>query len=284
LFAVSSEDESSRFRIDLFPTETNGSDFRITQIAGPILRIRKGRTEMLGTDFFDKRPPTIRFADGSYLEGNEHIRLRGDAEPFSRAKISAWDWEGVDLKKESQGLRRNPRSIQRKVIDTLLKDQSYCLIFDDDGAGESADVVAVREVSHGERRRLDVEFYHCKFSIASTSGARVDDLYAVCGQAQKSVCWVISHEKKTDLFLHLVKREPKRRGMSDCTRFERGDRECLVQLKETSRIMQVNLKIFIVQPGLSKALASRAQLELLAVTENYLRETYQLPFGVIASE
>jgi hypothetical protein len=87
----------------------------------------------------------------------------------------------------SQGLHRDPRSIQRKVIDTLLKDQSYCLIFDDDGAGEAADVVAVREISHGERRRLDVEFYHCKFSMASTSGARVDDLYAVCGQAQKSV-------------------------------------------------------------------------------------------------
>ncbi|MDB5838005.1 MAG: type restriction enzyme res subunit [Caballeronia sp.] len=62
----------------------------------------------------------------------------------------------------------------------------------------------------------------------------------------------MSHEKKTDLFLHLVKREPKRRGMSDCTRFERGDRESLVQLKEASRIMQVNLKIFVVQPGLSK--------------------------------
>lgn len=50
-----------------------------------------------------------------------------------------------------------------------------------------------------------------------------------------------------------------------------------------SRLCPVTLKIYIVQPGLSKAQASAEQLELLSVTETYLMETYRLPFGVIAS-
>ena len=45
-----------------------------------------------------------------------------------------------------------------------------------------------------------------------------------------------------------------------------------------SRLCPVSLKIYIVQPGLSKAQASPEQLELLSVTETYLMETYRLPF------
>jgi hypothetical protein len=45
----------------------------------------------------------------------------------------------------------------------------------------------------------------------------------------------------------------------------------------------MSLKIFIVQPGVSKGQATREQLELMSVTDNYLRETFQLPFVVIAS-
>jgi hypothetical protein len=50
-----------------------------------------------------------------------------------------------------------------------------------------------------------------------------------------------------------------------------------------ARMRPINVRVFIVQPGLSKAKASRDQLELLSVTDNHLMETYQLPFGVIAS-
>ena len=45
----------------------------------------------------------------------------------------------------------------------------------------------------------------------------------------------------------------------------------------------VSLSIFIVQPGLSRSKASNEQLELLSVTDNYLLETYKLPFSIIAS-
>jgi serine/threonine protein kinase len=45
----------------------------------------------------------------------------------------------------------------------------------------------------------------------------------------------------------------------------------------------VTLKIHIVQPGVSRARISQTLLRLLSVTENYLQQTYELPFEVITS-
>jgi hypothetical protein len=39
----------------------------------------------------------------------------------------------------------------------------------------------------------------------------------------------------------------------------------------------------MVQPGLSIAAATRSQLTLLAVTERYLSDTYEVPLGVYCS-
>jgi hypothetical protein len=61
-------------------------------------------------------------------------------------------------------------------------------------------------------------------------------------------------------------------------------RDRLLTLREMSRFLPVNFRIYIVQPGVSKANASPQQLILLSVTENFLAETYQLRLGVIASE
>ena len=46
----------------------------------------------------------------------------------------------------------------------------------------------------------------------------------------------------------------------------------------------MRLRAFIVQPGLSIAKVSKEQLELLAVTENYLKETFAVPFEIVGSE
>jgi hypothetical protein len=57
--------------------------------------------------------------------------------------------------------------------------------FDDDGPGEIADVVAIRLTEN----LVSVTLFHCKFSSGDMPGARVKDLYAVRGQAQKSARW-----------------------------------------------------------------------------------------------
>jgi hypothetical protein len=158
------------------------------------------------------------------------------------------------------------------------------MIVDDDGKGEAADIVVIHLV--GDRAapsRIDVEFYHCKYSQEATPGRRIEDVYEVCGQAQKSICWMSSPEKRTDFFTHLLRREARRQEAGAPSRYETGDGELLLTIREMSRRCPVSLKIFIVQPGLSKANATRDQLELMSVTENHLMETYRLPFGVIAS-
>jgi hypothetical protein len=80
-----------------------------------------------------------------------------------------------------------------------LKKQQCDLIIDDDGKGEAADVVAVRLSGKGVKRTIDVELYHCKYSLGAPR-ARIDDLYVVCGQAQKSVRWVATDVKKVDSY------------------------------------------------------------------------------------
>jgi hypothetical protein len=50
-------------------------------------------------------------------------------------------------------------------------------------------------------------------------------------------------------------------------------------LKQFPHLSAVKLSIYIVQPGVSKAQASRDQLLLLAVTETYLLETRQVPWS-----
>lgn len=47
------------------------------------------------------------------------------------------------------------------------------------------DIVALRV----EQSELIIRLVHCKYSHGDAPGARVADLYEVCGQAQKSIMW-----------------------------------------------------------------------------------------------
>jgi hypothetical protein len=158
------------------------------------------------------------------------------------------------------------------------------VVFDDDSAGEAADIVAIRVLGGMDApTAIEVTLYHCKYSNSPLPGHRIDDLYVVCGQAQKSVAWVTSETKKSDIFTHLLRREMDRVNNGRPTRFELGNIDLLQTIREMSYMLSVSFSIAIIQPGLSCAEVSPEQLQLLGVTENYLLETYQLPFQVIAS-
>src|ERR1700687_1122800 len=82
--------------------------------------------------FFYRFPPVIWFADGSFLAGNEYTELRIPQPSFAVQEIETWEWQGTDIKRESQGLNKDVTSIQWKVIDTLKRDESIDVVFDDD--------------------------------------------------------------------------------------------------------------------------------------------------------
>lgn len=284
---------STRLQL-LLTTTGEDSDFRFVHVDGPELDI--GRSSSVNreslTTFFTEDPPTCWFADGSSLEGNRYIELRDVGPSFSIERIECWDWQtdGVDIKKESYiksvcgCVERRTDSIQYHVIQRLIAEGGYRVIIDDDDHGEAADIVAVRVVDDEEiSPTIEVEFYHCKFSLSSEPGARIKDLYEVCGQTQKSVSWAASHEKKRELFSHLLRRDALRAVNAGVGRIELGDTAVLEEIYAMSGTLAVSMQMILVQPGLSRSKASRSQLELLGSTENYLAETYQIPLRVIGS-
>ena len=118
--------------------------------------------------------------------GPRHWNLLQHTQHYDAAKILAWDWAGVDIRKESQGVQKEPDSIQAKVIRTLMNGD-YDMIIDDDGKGEAAHVVTIKLVGEAAApSRIDVEFYHCKCSQAAAAGRRIEDLCEVCGQLRKA--------------------------------------------------------------------------------------------------
>lgn len=281
-FKVFSETSNAEFELQLSGGDPANANYRFVALGKPCT-LRRNSVELDLLEFFDSRPPLIWFSDGSYIEGNLLVKLRSNAPLFDKDKIDAWDWSGIDLRKEALGVTNESDSIQHRVVERMCKQGDHQIIYDDDGAGESADVVGVSLKQEDGKSIVEVDFYHCKYT-SGEPGARVDDLYEVCGQAQKSVTWIHRQMRHGDLFLHLLRRDPKVRGGGQVSRYRRGTRDELVQIKDAARASELRLRMFIVQPGLSKSKASDAQLTLLSVTEAYLAETYQVPLSVIASE
>lgn len=75
-----------------------------------------------------------------------------------------------------------------------------------------------------------------------------------------------------------MRREPRRKTGNESTRYELGAEKDLLRIREKADSQPVRLSVTVVQPGLSTADASKSQLELLAVTENYIIETFAVPF------
>ncbi|MFM0096379.1 DEAD/DEAH box helicase family protein [Paraburkholderia nemoris] len=284
VFRVFDDSSELTLRLELLPLNDDAvSTYRFVPVSGLNGKITKRQKAWTLSEFFFENPPLITFADGSYLEGNMLVALPDIYAPYDRERIVAWDWSDVDIKKEAQGATREPDSIQFKVIEDLKKAGGYDIIYDDDGSGESADVVTIKVAEDDARTTIHVDFYHCKYSQESSSGSRVGDLYEVCGQAQKSISWLQNQLRRTELFVHLLRRDPKVRKGVELSRYQHGERDTLAAIRNRSRMAALKLRVFIVQPGLSRSKATSDQLSLLSVTENFLLETYGVPLGVVGS-
>ena len=241
------------------------------------LYIKMGRRMTLLSDFFckDAYYPTIRFVDGTTLQGQYLAEYSNDDTLFNKEDIQVWNWDGVNIKNESQGNKKDSTSIQYHVIQKL-KSQDFDIIFDDDNAGEIADVIAIKV--DDINKVVKVELFHLKFSQEDHPGARINDLYAVNGQAQKCVSWLHSRPE------HIIGRMLRRGTTKAKNRYELGTENQLSIIKEKVRsVYNTEYIIHIVQPGLSKAAASTDQLKLLSITEAFLWETRMIKLQVIAS-
>lgn len=134
--------------------------------------------------------------------------------------------------------------MQAFVAGQLAAEASWELVIDDDGAGEIADLVLMRR----EDERLIICLAHCKFSSQPQPGARVADLYELCGQAQKSARW---RHHNSLLFRHLLRRERKRSQKYGRCGLMTGTGETIYRLEEVAPLLRPDLHVVIAKPGLS---------------------------------
>lgn len=170
--------------------------------------------------------------------------------------------------------------LQYHTIHKIL--DSYDVVFDDDGAGEVADIVAIKNINNNE---LVIDLYHCKYCLKTDGiarpGARIDDVYQVAGQAIKSVKWFGDKEK---LILRLIDRERSRLAKGKTSRIEKGNLDDPFNLAKISRYSSFRLGISIVQTAISKAVISNEQRSVLGATETYINEVSGVKLKVIVSQ
>ena len=274
-FRVFTNDQSAIYQVHFSKT---GASY--APVSNGAISIGIGRRKRPLPDWFRQEPPIIRFEQDSFTKDNQLCRpyqLR--IAPFDASQILDWTWNHVDLKCESQTEAKLANSIQYHLIQRLKEPswpERYDVLFDDDGTNEAADVVGLRV----EKDELLLHLFHCKYSKEATPGARVEDLYEVCGQAQRSVQWRAHIDR---LLSHLISRDVDYVKRTNRSRFEAGGRKAVFKIRKQAPHLKIRCDVFIVQPGVSKQQVSTKQLELLGATESYLVDQYQMRLRVISS-
>ncbi|BDU78147.1 DEAD/DEAH box helicase [Mesoterricola sediminis] len=260
------------FRIEL------GAEFghRVTQIDGEKLYVEIGSLCVTAEQYFSDYPPIVRFVNLWEMDGGLLIKPKDPKDIHVEDwRFDIWEWDGVDFKKESiwkNGFSRSD-SIQNKAASYFIEND-FDIVFNDDGAGEAADLVCLKEAE----TKIQLTLVHCKFAGSDTVGSRISDVDKVCSQAVRSSKWKWRFK---DLRNHLINRESK--FPLPVSRFLRGDRLVLNHLLKNSKYKEIGFEIVIVQPGLSVMNRTSEQNMVLASTATYLKETVDCELVIACS-
>jgi hypothetical protein len=275
-FSIANEAWEARYEL-LIDTDGN---FEYRCVEGEEIVVVRPRSELLLSAWLNANGLLLILSDDRIIDNGLLYQPRWERPPFDPTSLLTIDWTGTNLKIESQTATKIGESIQRRAIDHLLQgggSEQWSVVLDDDGSGEIADIVALRIDDEG----LLVRLIHCKYSAENDPGARVDDLYEVCGQAQKSVAWRRSDHYP--FFRELGRRAQRKHQRTGVNPFEVGDAAGLLRLQANAQVLRRRMEVFIVQPGLSRARVSPQQLDLLAACQSYLRTTINAPLTVWCS-
>jgi len=204
-------------------------------------------------------------ADGSLFTANELFEPKEDARPISPDQLTPWAWEQVDITNEVVS-GNDLQSVHEKVQAELEQGNAPIIVYDH-GSGEIADFISIAE----EGDTTIFSFYHCKGSEGAAPGARLGDVYEVCGQAQKSVAWAS--------LSRLERRLHHRRGRV----FVRGNEASLQEMLARAKSRRQHFEIKVVQPGISKAVLSDGMAECLGATNGHLIGVGIAPLEIITS-
>lgn len=274
VFRLESEGSTSEYALVI--SEEIAGGYRHDHVSGPALKFRHGTLPAVPLEeYLQKDPFIVRYADGTYSYNCYHIPVKLDAGLYQRDKLEAWNWDGIELNKESMHKAGDQKTIQFRTFEQLKGE--FDVIFNDDGHGEAADLVCLKEVDDNAIRLCLV---HCKGAHEARVSQDIRNFYIVCGQAQKSI--VAKHAGLPTLYHDLKRRQDiwVREGHN---RFLKGNIKDLSYFKEKSRRAKLEFEMILVQPGGSVASITDDALRLLATTELYLLKTTQAKFRVVLS-
>ena len=243
------------------------------------VRIRQGRLDMALVDFLYDYPLVVRYVSLKELEGDLlYEQTSGAPAPIEERQLRPWDWQGVDIHVEStwkEGVER-PRSVQSRVAAHYV-DEGYDVVFNDDDAGEAADLVCLRETGDA----VGLVLVHCKYSGRPDPGERVKDVVEVSSQAIRSASWRGNFDR---LHRHMIARSKLvGNGTPARSRFLAGSIRRLADIAKAARMKPVELEIVIVQPGVRRARLTDDQAVVLGSATAYLRQTVDVDLTVICS-
>jgi superfamily II DNA or RNA helicase len=234
--------------------------------------------EMPLDSYLDGEPLVLLKADGSMVQGNyRHYSTNSMDVKLPADLLEPWNWGATKIHQESMRAERRMNSVQGFTFAKVADD--YSIVFNDDGKGEIADLVAIRE----DRDAIYVDLYHCKFCPmidgVAIPGARVADVYEVCGQASRSVKWLYTGNK----FFNRLMDRYQQSLLKDFDRILKGTPQQLEILRNKCHDHELIFKFVIVQPAISAEKVSKEQLAVLGTSYSYIKSITGSDIKVIVS-
>lgn len=196
-----------------------------TKVNGDNIRFINGNREESLEEFLEEIPMTIFYADDSMSYGVNYCAPKRKAEEIPNDLLSTLNWENVNLAKESQHSAPYEKDSIQYYMSQHIKYQ-YDYLIDDDGSGEIADLVGINNSEH----TIDITLYHLKFARGGKVSNSIENLYQVCGQAQKSVRWKYYGGSK--VFDHILKRDEIKKNKGESSRLLKGTINDILKLRE----------------------------------------------------
>lgn len=229
--------------------------------------------------YLDREPLVLLKVDGSMVQGNyRHYSLNSVDVKLPPSLLEPWNWGTTKIHQESMRAEQRMDSVQGFTFNKIADDYSF--VFNDDGTGEIADLVAIRE----NQDAIYIDLYHCKFCPKKDGeakpGARVADVYEVCGQASRSVKWLYTGNK----FFNRLMDRYQQSLLTDFNRILKGTPQQLEILRNKCHDHELIFKFVIVQPAISASKVSAAQLSVLGASYSYIKSISGSDLKVIVSE
>lgn len=274
LLRIAADGTSSEYRLTISKDLPGG--YQHEHVSGPKLRFRKGKDDAVPLEeYLQKDPVIIRYADGTYSYNCYHIDTNISGGSLDRSHLESWDWTGIPLNNESMGKERNELTIQYRTFERLRDE--FDLVFNDDGAGECADLVCLKDIDDST---IKLCLVHCKGAYGGAISQDIRNFYVVCGQAQKNIN--ARHKGLPHLYRDLRRRQEAWMKVG-ATRFLKGDMKILAFFAEKARRSKLKFEVILVQPGASAQTITDNSLRLLATTELYLTKTTEAAVRFVIS-